>query len=615
MERSILLSTALSTALLVNAQLAPQQRVPLRDHLMEVNAQWNDHLADLPDAGIPVSFVNDTERIAQHLRSVHELLEARTPEGLSGDQARHRADLLLSLERYADSGRFPQNHVLPYRNPIFIDPHQTPCAVGHLMIESGAIDLAARIDAEMETAYIRDMHWPEIGDWANAHGFTSEELAWIQPGYPPPYTWSAPGGGTNGTVTVTKVLQDNRLLVAGEFTEAGGNPAGHVALWDGADYQPLGDGVDGEVTCAIEVDGNILLGGRFHGGVHDLATWNGTSWTYEAAFASKSAYISALHVHDGVLYAAGSLQGFAGENDAVQRRSTSGWSIVGSIFNGPIHELASHDGKLVAAGAFTGLDGVGDPVCQRVAVLEGSDWQQLADGLDAPVYALLDMDGTLYAGGEFYENEAPAFGFARIGTAGASWEPLYPNHPWFVHPYQGQTRITALTRKGSVILFGGAFALAQLGETFGHNAAVWDGLPDGSHPLIAFLDGTVNCLAAQGNTIYLGGPFASIGGPSSADLLHLASSEISTGIGEGRTPLNFSLSPNPVTEVLTVPFPTGMDPNTPLLIIDARGRVVNAPLERSGDKATLDVRNLAAGVYQVEATDGTFTTKGRFVKQ
>ncbi|HRH70976.1 MAG TPA: T9SS type A sorting domain-containing protein [Flavobacteriales bacterium] len=615
MERSILLSTALSTALLVNAQLAPQQRVPLRDHLMEVNSEWSDHLTGLPDAGIPVSFINDTERIAQHLRSVHELLEARTPEGLSGDQARHRADLLLSLERYADSGRFPQNHVLPYRNPIFIDPHQTPCAVGHLMIESGATDLAVRIDAEMETAYIRDMHWPEIGDWANTHGFTSEELAWIQPGYPPPYTWSAPGGGTNGTVTVTKVLQDNRLLVAGEFTEAGGSPAGHVALWDGVEYQPLGDGVDGEVTCAIEVDGNILLGGRFHGGVHDLATWNGTSWTYEAAFASKSAYISALHVHDGVLYAAGSLQGFAGEDDAVQRRSTSGWAIVGSIFNGPIHELASHDGKLVAAGAFTGLDGVGDPVCQRVAVLEGSDWQQLADGLDAPVYALLDMDGMLYAGGEFYDNGEPAFGFARIGVAGASWESLYPNHPFIVNDFMGQTRITTIARKGGVILFGGSFRIAQLGETFGQNAAIWEGEPDEAQALIAWMYDPVNCLAAQGNTIYLGGPFTTIGGPSPFALPFIATSEITTSLGEERTPLTFTLSPNPAAEVLTVHFPARMDPTTPLRIIDASGRVVNAIVECNGDRVDMDVRGLATGTYQVEATDGNLMVKGRFVKQ
>lgn len=37
---------------------------------------------------------------------------------------------------------------------------------------------------EMETAYLRDMHRTDVLDWATEHGFTEEELAWIQPGCP-----------------------------------------------------------------------------------------------------------------------------------------------------------------------------------------------------------------------------------------------------------------------------------------------------------------------------------------------------------------------------------------------------------------------------------------------
>ena len=74
MERSILLTALFGTVLIANAQLAPQQRVPLRNHLIEVNAGWSDHIGDLPDADRPVAFGNETERIAQHLRLVRKLL-------------------------------------------------------------------------------------------------------------------------------------------------------------------------------------------------------------------------------------------------------------------------------------------------------------------------------------------------------------------------------------------------------------------------------------------------------------------------------------------------------------------------------------------------------------
>ena len=93
------------------------------------------------------------------------------------------------LGTYADRGRFPQNEVLPYRNPVFIDRHNTACAVGQLTIESGNEALARSIQHDMNLAYVHDMKRDDVFAWASASGFTENELVRIQPGYPPGVPW------------------------------------------------------------------------------------------------------------------------------------------------------------------------------------------------------------------------------------------------------------------------------------------------------------------------------------------------------------------------------------------------------------------------------------------
>ncbi|MBK7620886.1 MAG: hypothetical protein IPJ10_16430 [Flavobacteriales bacterium] len=159
MRHILLLPTLLISVTTCFAQLAPHADATLFEHLREVNREWSDHKDALLEADHRVSFADEAERIAAHLHAVDAYLVRTTPEGLSADQLEHRSAGLLALNTYADQGVFPRNRVLPYRNPIFIDPFGTACAVGQLMIASGASDLAARIDAEMETAYIGEMHW------------------------------------------------------------------------------------------------------------------------------------------------------------------------------------------------------------------------------------------------------------------------------------------------------------------------------------------------------------------------------------------------------------------------------------------------------------------------
>jgi len=607
MERSILLSALLGTAFVANAQLAPQQEALLRDHLIEVNAEWNTYAADLPNGERMVSFRNDTERIAQHLHLVREHLASVTPEGLSADQAQHRADLIQGLERYADNGRFPQNHVLPFRNPIFIDPNNTACAVGQLIIESGDRVLAERISAQMNQAYIRDMHWPEIGAWAADNGFTGDELAWIQPGYPPSIPWVPLGGGTNGEVSELLRLENGDLLVAGLFTEAGGVAYERVAVWNGTSYESLGSLIEGTVNDAIEFDGSIYIGGSFDSGSVDMLRWNGTTWDANTVFSGKYSEIHAFHVHNGMLHASGGRGGFAGTDYLVARMGTTDWVYVGQVLNQPILTLGTFDGALVAGGAFTDNFLSSGNAILHAARLNGNTWEQLGDGLNGTVRDLLIKDGQLYATGDMASMIGNSFGLARITAEATSWEQLMPNIGNYitVSPVDAPSYANAMVEKDGKIYIAGNISVYS-GLTYGSGVVVFNGTADDVAPYCDF-QGPAMDIELLGAKLVVGG--------SSQFHMNIGTTDLTTGIGERAERLTLSVSPNPTTDLVNVQLPSSLSAAAKFRVIDAAARLVVIPSQRNGDLVRFSTQGLASGSYQIEVTNGTVTATGRFVKE
>ncbi|MEO8588206.1 MAG: T9SS type A sorting domain-containing protein [Flavobacteriales bacterium] len=606
MERSLLFSTLFALGTVAQAAIAPIQRTSLYTHMVEVNAQWRVQDPAGMVGNAPVSFTTEADRIATHLHLVRERLMANTPEGLSADQLGRRLFLLTKLGNYADRGSFPQNYVLPYRNPVFIDPHGTACAVGQLMIESGHRDLAERISAEMNLRYVLDMPWPEIAAWANDEGFTPEELAWIQPGYPPNLPWVALGNGTNGRVTITKTLSNGDVLVCGDFTEAGGVFATHVAIWNGA-YEALGEGLQGDVTSAVEVDGDLYVGGSFLAGTDDLARWDGSAWSYSTVFNGKYPHINALHVHDGVLYAAGEEVGFVGTTPLVKRFDGTNWVQIGSAFDATVLTLGSHDGMLVAGGMFSTLQGPTPPSVLHVGYFNGTEWMQLAEGLDATVRDLLDVNGTLYACGDLYENIAVKFGMARIGAAAGQWELLLPNHADYMPAGVGPTWIGSLAEYNGEIYFGGLFFFEQV-MVIGSNLALFNGTMDGVEPLI-YLDAQVNDVTLSDGHLIIGGDFAGL-------YAYIATLDLTTNVEDPTAALTtFSVAPNPSTDVIAARLPDTFGGKTTFRVIDASGRSIAVNATVSGTSARVDIKALPAGSYLLEATSQGRIITGRFVKE
>jgi hypothetical protein len=104
-------------------------------------------------------------------------------------------------------------------------------------------------------------------------------------------SWSALGTGVSGFNTENSFVSaiavaGGKVYAGGSFPRIGGITAANIAVWNGANWEPLGTGITGgnARVSAIVVQGeDVIVGGDFTtaGGVaaNRIAKWNGTSWS------------------------------------------------------------------------------------------------------------------------------------------------------------------------------------------------------------------------------------------------------------------------------------------------------------------------------------------------
>jgi hypothetical protein len=157
----------------------------LREQMYDVNSCWNSFDPILPELEMELNFYSDRDRIKKHLQLVEGSLRSNLPRGISTEQLKRREDALDILKAYWQKGIFPQNTGHLNRTPYFIDHRGVACAVGYLIISSGQAELSYEIARKNNNSYLFDLAdmYPAISQWADFHGFTLKELAWIQPGY------------------------------------------------------------------------------------------------------------------------------------------------------------------------------------------------------------------------------------------------------------------------------------------------------------------------------------------------------------------------------------------------------------------------------------------------
>lgn len=192
------------------------------EQLCDLNKYWCAHPSTDPYLQTQVEFADHEKLIRLHLATVENTLRRADMSRLNATQRANRLHCLDILHSYWLAGVFPKNTGHNYTVPYFIDRYNTACAVGHLIRETGYKAVATRIAREMNYAYIEQMPYPEISQWADKMGFAVDELKWIQPAYSPPFTIQTSSTEAN--------CGDNNGSLSATFTSiAGGNMPESVA--------------------------------------------------------------------------------------------------------------------------------------------------------------------------------------------------------------------------------------------------------------------------------------------------------------------------------------------------------------------------------------------------
>jgi hypothetical protein len=416
--------------------LNPKDDCQLLDHLAEVNQQWLKQKDLNLDLISFTAFDNDDLRIQAHLKLVAQTLRHRTVDHLSTEQQAKRTAMLDVLEQYWKRNLFPRNHYHSVRQPYFVDNNGTACAVGYLVLESGESALVERIKEENNYGYIAELSqvYPELTSWADAYGFTLDELAWIQPAYPPqpkPYQALGNGGGVEGTVnTVITDDNDDMLFLAGDFTNVDGVNANSVIAWNGEEWLNLGNGVEGEILALEYYDDKLFIAGDFAltdaPEYTNIAYWDGSNWTgLQEGDMEGSVY--AIKEYKNRIYLGGDFQKVNGNERPYlayyNYNSSQTWENSVRIYvdgqfldvdgafsvDAPVRCFEIVTDNLLVGGDFTltapefPYDQVDQLETNYLAYWRGDNWVGALHGNHAEVHTVKYLNGDLYVGGDVSE--------------------------------------------------------------------------------------------------------------------------------------------------------------------------------------------------------------------
>ncbi len=357
------------------------------------------------------------------------------------------------------------------------------------------------------------------GDFTNAGGLSANHIArWDGSSW---FTWSEVSEyGMNSIVSALAVDHNGILYAGGYFSSAGMVPANHIARWDGKGWNQLADGVNAAVhALAIDSNAGLYAGGYFTAAgdlaVNYIARWDGVSWhALGEGMGSDNSIplVRALAVdNQGNLYAGGDFNtaGGVGANYIARWDGTT-WGALGRGMDGQVTTLVvDPKGNLYAAGWFTRA---GDVEANGISRWDGISWSALGNGGNWVEAMAIGQDGDLYAVGMF---SIPPDSYTSAYIArwdGSTWSPLSDSTDNLVH-------VLAADQKGNLYA-GGDFTNA--GEVPARRIATWDGTAWSSLGSGIGGEGDYSSIATlivddQGN-LYVGGQFTLAGDKPSSHL-------------------------------------------------------------------------------------------------
>lgn len=569
--------------------------------LASINRYWTAQ-QDIPEGLLPAwSERSDKAWIRLHLELVEQVLRRRSTAGLTARQQQHRARALDYLNGYHKAGNFPRNEVRPYRTPVFIDAYDNFCAVGYLLKATGHEAISRKIAATGNLAYVMDMTYPELADWAGEYGFTREELAWIQPTYPPLHYTMPVGDGTNGDVLELAVSADgDRLYAGGTFTVAGNVPASHIAFLTrgGANdytWHALEQGINGPVHAICEFQGKVFAGGAFTEAgstyVNNIAYWENNSWHNAGCLYGV---VNDLLVYDNKLYAAGDFDVCAGSSEVnFARWDGTNWQPLAGL-TGSVHTLEVAGGRLLLGGDMT-YNGTAAPA---IAWSPATGFATFSTDALSPVNDFTVFKGKVYAACTLPGDGSGSGVLMQLD--GNAWAPVYESFEPFM-PFNEKLSLNTLLIEGDNLVGGGSFIGLDMME-MAMNCKDVTPPPFPAQQKQFYIDDEMYKMVWFKNDLIAGGRFRN-GLTPTGEPIPVGGIARRAGPTSGITPhatASWRLYPNPIgpDRVLTLEGNTGL---AQLKIYDITGRqLFSKPLQENRMQQQVQLPALAPAVYLVE---------------
>ncbi|MBP6335166.1 MAG: T9SS type A sorting domain-containing protein, partial [Bacteroidia bacterium] len=398
-------------------------------------------------------------------------------------------------------------------------------------------------------------------------------------------SWSTVGSGFPYANVYALAIYNNELYAGGYFLMADGNPANHIAKWNGTIWESVGTGIStgaqDYIATLTVFNGNLYAGGDFTtaGGVavKNVAKWNGSAWSTVGAglgdgpisFPPERVY--SLFVHNNELYAGGDFIGAANnsyEQYRIAKFNGTDWENLGAKgisdadAKWAVRCMASYNNNLHVGGYFTAVDnGVsfnpGTVIGNNVSMWDGTVFSTLgtagpnagviyasATSANPPVLAEIVYDNTLYVGGAF----TSAGGIAANGIAG-----------W--------------------------------------NGTSWSAAGSGVSGQIAGSPGLgVSTMAIYNGSLIIGGDFTSAGGVTGNGIAKWTMS--TTGVNEFHLASRIVVAPNPFTTTTTFTSTSEESLTEAVLTIyDLLGNEIKTIFPTSSRSILFDRKDLSSGIY------------------
>lgn len=590
----------------------------LLSRLTLVNAEWvkqaekNEIVASY-SGKLPIQY---KEWIALHLKLVEQTLRARKTHHLSETQKANRAKALDHLKNYWQAGNFPINDYVNYTTPIFIDRKGTHCAVGYLMQQMGAENLAQKIDQKEKFAYVHQIKTKGVAEWAKMNGFTIAELAWIQPSYQVNTPAFEMEGGLNGTVNcIVKGSQNNLIYAGGSFSKTGkGVDCNNIATWvsgfAGYDWISVGNGLNGEVHALAYNNGKLYAGGKFtqagNVSTNHIAMYDEITGTWQQ-LGSLDSTVLTLCFYKGELYAGGQFNGLLAKWDGSKWQDVS----QGMLYGEAVRTLKVIDTMLYVGGNFELSTGA---TRKNIALFDGKNIQLSGFGTTNAVNDFEWHNGKVYAACDVISgNDTSALAIFENGE----WQTVLKPFLGMFELFNG-SNIKQLKSVGNKLLACGDFESAS-GMYSGKNLMAYylqknqgDTTTYAICEPILNTNKPINTILLDGQTIYFGGEFSQNG--FNNNLNHIGYTEFTISSIKNIQPseAKFKITPNPASHNITV-IAALNETIKSIEITDMEGKVLLSK-STAEKNPTINIEHLQSGIYLLNTTSENSKGTVKFLK-